>query len=223
LNDIQMVAAALFAIALVHTFSTKFFERLAHRRPDHAGVFHLMGEVEVVFGFWAMVLVVALLMLRGSHSATAYLDSRDFTEPMFVFAIMVVAGSRAVLELARGCVDAIATVVPLSRGTAFYFVALAFVPLLGSLITEPAAMTTFPKVPLWASGSRNGSHAPTVLASASSISTSFSSFISGSSPMSATTMSPTHRPRPGESNPGLTAPSVTVTSVRPSSSTAAVQ
>ena len=53
----QWIGAALFAIALVHTFSTKLFERMAHRRPEHAGVWHLLGEVEVVFGFWAMVMM----------------------------------------------------------------------------------------------------------------------------------------------------------------------
>lgn len=138
---IQLVSAGLFALALVHTFSTKFFERMAHRRPNHAGIWHLLGEVEVVFGFWAMVLVVAMAALEGTDVATSYLDSRNFTEPMFVFAIMAVAGSRAVLNLARSCVHVIARFVPLKGGMAFYFVTLSFVPLLGSLITEPAAMT----------------------------------------------------------------------------------
>jgi hypothetical protein len=49
----------------------------------------------VVFGFWAMVLVVVMAAAAGvGRQAIAYLDSRNFTEPMFVFAIMVVAGSR---------------------------------------------------------------------------------------------------------------------------------
>jgi hypothetical protein len=140
-NNVQTVGAVLFAIALLHTFSTKFFERMAHRRPDHAGIWHLLGEVEVVFGFWAMVLVLVMIMLLGRTPATEYLDSRDFTEPMFVFAIMVVAGSRAVLGLARSLVNAVAGLLPLSGSMPFYLVALALVPLLGSLITEPAAMT----------------------------------------------------------------------------------
>lgn len=113
MTTIQMVGAGLFAVALVHTFSTKFFERMAHRRPDHAGVWHLLGEVEVVFGFWAMVLVVAMMATQGREAATAYLDSRNFTEPMFVFAIMVIAGSRAVLQMARDSVHTIARFVPL--------------------------------------------------------------------------------------------------------------
>ncbi|MEO7008989.1 MAG: putative Na+/H+ antiporter, partial [Caldimonas sp.] len=141
MTPIEMVGAGLFAVAIVHTFSTKFFERMAHQRPGHAGIWHLLGEVEVVFGFWAMVLVVAMMAMQGRASATAYLDSRNFTEPMFVFAIMVVAGSRAVLHLARSSVHTAARFVPMRGGMAFYFVALTLVPLLGSLITEPAAMT----------------------------------------------------------------------------------
>jgi predicted cation transporter len=140
-TTIQIVGAALFAVALVHTFSTRFFERMAHRRPNHAGVWHLLGEVEVVFGFWAMVLMLAMAALHGRQAATTYLDARNFTEPLFVFAIMVIAGSRAILNLARDGVNAIAKVIRMPGAMPFYLVALALVPLLGSLITEPAAMT----------------------------------------------------------------------------------
>jgi hypothetical protein len=141
MNTIQMVGAGIFAIAILHTFSTKLFERMAHREPNHAGIWHLLAEVEVVFGFWGMVLVVAIALWDGPKAATNYLDTRNFTEPMFVFAIMVVAGSRPVLHLARNSVNAIARFIPLNGGMAFYFATLAFVPLLGSLVTEPAAMT----------------------------------------------------------------------------------
>lgn len=138
---VQSIAAALFSVALLHTFSTRAFERMAHLRPTHAGVWHLLGEVEVVFGFWAMVLVLAMLLLGGASSATGYLDSLDFTEPMFVFAIMVIAGSRPILHLAMLCVQSLARLLPLAGPAAVYLAALSFVPLLGSFITEPAAMT----------------------------------------------------------------------------------
>ena len=141
MTTMQMVGATLFGIAILHTFSTKFFEWMAHHRPAHAGLWHLLGEVEVVFGFWAMVMMFAMIAILGTHEAATYLDTRNFTEPMFVFAIVVVAGSRAVLHLGRQCVSVIARFVPLQGGMAFYFVALSFLPLLGSFITEPAAMT----------------------------------------------------------------------------------
>lgn len=138
---IQLIGAVLFALAVLHTFSTKLFERLAHTQPRHAGVWHLLGEVEVVFGFWAMVLMVFMFAISGKQEATAYLDSRNFTEPMFVFVIMVIAGTRAILQFAGTLVRQVATFLPLPRGMALYFLTLAFVPLLGSFITEPAAMT----------------------------------------------------------------------------------
>jgi hypothetical protein len=138
---VQMAGAAIFAIAVLHTFSTKFFEHLAHTRPAHAGLWHLLGEVEVVFGFWAMVLMVSMMAMVGTGDAAKYLDSRNFTEPMFVFAIVVIAGSRGIMHVASKSVSAVARVLPLSGGMAFYFVALSLIPLLGSFITEPAAMT----------------------------------------------------------------------------------
>lgn len=141
MNAMQWVGTGLFALALIHTFSTKFFERLAHQSPTHAGIWHLLGEVEVVFGFWAMVMMFAMMALQGTQAAATYLDTRNFTEPMFVFAIVVVAGSRVVLNMAKASVNLIASFVPLKGAMAFYFVALTFLPLLGSLITEPAAMT----------------------------------------------------------------------------------
>lgn len=140
-TTIEMIGAALFAVAILHTFATKFFEHLAHTRPTHAGVWHLLGEVEVVFGFWALVLVVAMFATDGANVATSYIDSRNFTEPMFVFAIMVIAGTRPILQTAMSGVRLIAGVIPLPGSMGFYFIVLSLVPLVGSFITEPAAMT----------------------------------------------------------------------------------
>lgn len=140
-TTIQMLGAALFAIAIIHTFSTKFFEHLAHTRPAHAGIWHLLGEVEVVFGFWALILMLLMFAIDGSPKATEYIDSRNFTEPLFVFAIMVVAGTRPIIEFAKSCVSMIARAIPLPRNVAYYFTVLSVVPILGSFITEPAAMT----------------------------------------------------------------------------------
>lgn len=136
-----MICAGLFALAIVHTFSTKYFERLAHRRPAHAGFWHLLGEVEVVFGFWASVMFVVMLAMQGRAAATAYVNSRNFTEPLFVFAIMVISGSLPVLRMAGDLVTQLARLLPSRGASGFYFVVLSVVPLLGSFITEPAAMT----------------------------------------------------------------------------------
>lgn len=138
---IQMIGAVLFALAVLHTFPMKFFERLAYQNPRHAGIWHLLGEVEIVLVFWAMVLMLFMFGISGKQEATAYLDSRNFDEPMFVFAIMVIAGTRPFLQVAGSAVSILAKLMPLPKGISTYFLVLAFVPLLGSFITVPAAMT----------------------------------------------------------------------------------
>ena len=140
-TSVQLAAAILFALAIAHTFSTSYFERLAHQRPKHAGLWHLLAEVEVVFGFWALVLTIAMFVLQGAEATTRYIDSRNFTEPLFVFAIMVIAGTRPVLQTTSAVVSWLARRLPLPGSTGAYVVILCLVPLLGSFITEPAAMT----------------------------------------------------------------------------------
>lgn len=137
----EVIAATLFAVALVHTFATKFFEHLAHRHPRHAGLFHLLGEVEVVFGFWAAVLIAVMATVEGGAKAIDYAESRQYAEPLFVFVVMVVAGSRPVLEAIKALVAGVARLLPLRAAVAQTWLCLALVPLIGSLITEPAAMT----------------------------------------------------------------------------------
>jgi len=138
---LEATATALLVVAVVHTFSTKFFARLSHSDGAHAGLWHLLGEVEAVFGFWALVLVLAIFAADGRAAAVRYLQGRDFTEPMFVFAIMVIAASRPVLHFAGIIVRLAAAALPVDRALATTFVSLSVVPLLGSFITEPAAMT----------------------------------------------------------------------------------
>ncbi len=138
---IESVAAAVFAAALLHTFCAKQFERLSRRFPRHAGLFHLLGEVEVVFGFWAIVLIGLLALGQGGGAAVRYAESRNYTEPLFVFVVMVMAAARPVLVTVMTLVNRLARWLPLPTPLAAAWLGLAGVPLLGSLITEPAAMT----------------------------------------------------------------------------------
>ncbi len=140
-SAIEIAAAALFGLAVLHTFASSLFERLAHTQPRHAGLWHLLGEVEVVFGVWALALMLLWAALEGSAPALHYIDNSNFTEPLFVFAIMVVAATRPVLVLAQNAAVGLARRLPLPQGMALYGVVLMLVPLLGSFITEPAAMT----------------------------------------------------------------------------------
>lgn len=141
MNDINIIAAVIFALALVHTFAAKTIERMGDRSERHAGLFHLLGEIEVVFGLWAMVLLVIMAFTMGGKAAIDYAESRHYTEPLFVFVIMVIAASRPILDLVRTVIFALAAILPMNTTLAKIWLCFALIPLFGSLITEPAAMT----------------------------------------------------------------------------------
>ncbi|MDX4028439.1 putative Na+/H+ antiporter [Aliarcobacter skirrowii] len=140
-TTLQIIAAVIFAIAIIHIFSVKYFENLANRSEKHSGLFHLLGEIEVVFGIWAMILVIFMFVLLGKAETMDYVNNRNFVEPMFVFVIMVIAATRPILHTVIAIVKRLSNILPRKGATGFYFVVMCIVPLLGSFITEPAAMT----------------------------------------------------------------------------------
>ena len=140
-TSLELAGTGLFAAAVAHTFLTRHFERLARLQPAHAGLWHLLGEVEAVFGFWALIFVIVMAAHSGTGAATSYLSGLNYTEPMFVFVVMVIAASRPILQLARQLILGLAGALPLPGPAAFYLVAMWLTPLMGSFITEPAAMT----------------------------------------------------------------------------------
>lgn len=106
------------------------------------GPLEILGEVEAVFGIWAIVFLGGWAI--GGVSAAAplsYLNRQSFAEPIFVFCIMLVAGSRPVISVAEAGLGLFARLVPLPAQMGRLFSLLFIGPLLGSLITEPAAMT----------------------------------------------------------------------------------
>ena len=164
----NVVATAIFFLAILHTFLASRFLHLAHRwRDEHAAriraegrtaearpqpdarsdvsfraeVMHFFGEVEVIFGIWLVPLVLAVTFFKGWPTAEHYVSRGvDFTEPLFVIVTMAIAATRPVLRFAELGLRAVAR---LGGGTpaAWWLAVLTVGPLLGSLITEPAAMT----------------------------------------------------------------------------------
>lgn len=140
----QITATVLFACAVLHTFMVKQFKKLSHHfRKGSVGdnFFDFLSEVEVVFGLWAAFLITIWAMRFGMESARSYLDSISFIEPVFVFVIMAMSATRPVINIARVVINAISRVLPINQTMAFYITTLIIGPLLGSFITEPAAMT----------------------------------------------------------------------------------
>lgn len=151
------IATGIFLLAVLHTFATARFTARAHTiqhdadararaagRPETPSVLaemlHFFGEVEVVFGLWALVLLLAATVYHGWEAAKHYVNTVNYTEPLFVVVIMALASTRPVISFAEGALERVAA---LGRATpgAWWLSILTVGPLLGSLITEPAAMT----------------------------------------------------------------------------------
>jgi hypothetical protein len=139
------VATAIFFLAILHTFSVAVFARLERRVPNRPNVrseiLHFLSEVEVVFGLWAVVLAAAVTWHAGWHAAVHYVnDTVTYREALFVVVIMAMASTRPVILLAESVLERVASLGGCTPG-AWWFSILTVGPLLGSLITEPAAMT----------------------------------------------------------------------------------
>jgi len=144
-EPLNLWVTLIFLGALAHTFATHKFRQWAHflepQRPRLARAVHLLGEVEVVFGLWCVPLGLLLLAEAGGAATGDYLTRRvSYIEPLFVVIIMTMAATRPVLQLAERLLYGVAR---LGRGTpaAWWLALLTLAPALGSLITEPAAMT----------------------------------------------------------------------------------
>jgi hypothetical protein len=144
---LEIIAACCFFGALVHAFSTQPINALAGRTKNKtlAALLHFAGEIEIVFGLWAALFTGALIFQNGLHPTMESLQSKNFTEPVFVFVIMVMAATRPVLDSALTLVFALSRItyrfLKLPALPVTYFFTLALTPMLGSLITEAAAMT----------------------------------------------------------------------------------
>ena len=155
----NLIATLIFFCAIVHTFLTSKFTAISHRwEHEHeqqkkkgladrysvhhgAELFHFLGEVEAVFGIWVIALVGAIFAFYDWKTVVHYIGYQvNFTEAMFVVVIMTLAATRPILKLSENIMWKIANMLG-GTLTAWWFTILTIGPLLGSLITEPAAMT----------------------------------------------------------------------------------
>lgn len=151
-EPLNLVATAIFAAAITHTFFAPTFMRASRRLSQRLAakqgqdvhsarveLLHFMGEVEAVFGIWVVPLLAILTFARGARAPEAFLSGVNFTEPLFVVVIMAIASTRPVLQVAEQAMGAAARLGG-GRPIAWWIATLTLGPLLGSLITEPAAM-----------------------------------------------------------------------------------
>ena len=166
-EPLLFVSSLLFFLAVIHTFVAPRLLHKAHlleqahqervrvagrtpcQRPEEdaedeisffATVVHYLGEVEAVFFTWALALAAAIASFEGWGAGIAYIDSVDYTEAVFVVVIMIMAATRPVLQFCEKCLDFVAGI---GRRTpqAWWLTLMIVAPIMGSFITEPAAMT----------------------------------------------------------------------------------
>ena len=155
----NVIATIIFFCAIIHTFLTGKFMIISHKwehehqqkiqkglkdkKSVHHGaeLFHFLGEVEAVFGLWVIALAGAILFFYEWKTLVNYIVYNvNFVEAEFVVVIMTLASTRPILKLAESIMSKIADLMG-GALTAWWFTILTIGPILGSLITEPAAMT----------------------------------------------------------------------------------
>jgi hypothetical protein len=152
-DPMNLVATAIFFLAILHTFFAARLMSASHHLRERieveqgpgthsirVEVLHFFGEVEVIFGIWAIALFAAMAAVFGPRSIDAYVThSVNFTEAAFVVVVMAVSSTRPVLAFAEKILGAFAR---LGKETplAWWLSTLTIGPLLGSFVTEPAAM-----------------------------------------------------------------------------------
>jgi Na+/H+ antiporter NhaD/arsenite permease-like protein len=153
LSPFNLVATSLFFAAVLHTlfasrlrqwgeeFRFRGTQARSRKRLWLARVLHGLGETELIFGLWTLPLCLAIGLFFGKSSLWDYFVHRvDYTEALFLVVIMSIAGSEPILrfvEQGLRCCARLGNESP----AAWCFTLLGVAPLLGSLITEPAAMT----------------------------------------------------------------------------------
>lgn len=149
----NLISFVIFVCAISHIFLAHKFSLIAEKIRDrnirlkkhHVDTFsvefmHFMGEIEVVFGLWVIPLMIAMSYFYSWSAAIHYLNGIDYTEPLFVLVIMTLAATKPITQLTENIIRSIAS---LGGGSvkAWWLTILILTPLLGSFITEPAAMT----------------------------------------------------------------------------------
>jgi hypothetical protein len=139
----NITVTVIFLLAVLHTFFCPKLMHLSHTAPKaspRARILHILGEVELVFALWVLVLAGAFALAKGPGALFGYLGKVSYTEPIFVVVIMALASTRPVMRLAEQALRLVASLGG-GRPVAWWLSILTVAPLLGSLITEPAAMT----------------------------------------------------------------------------------
>lgn len=157
-DPFNLVATLIFFAAIAHTMLTNTFNKKAHQLEARvealkeagqidkdyqsiwAGILHLFGEIEAVFGIWAIALALAIMSFYDWTTFVTYVNGLHYNEPLFIIVVMTIASSRPILKFFELLMEKIVKQFGNSL-EAWWLCLLIIAPLLGSFVTGPAAMT----------------------------------------------------------------------------------
>jgi Na+/H+ antiporter NhaD/arsenite permease-like protein len=138
------LALVFFIVAIMHTFLTHKLKKLSHSFRQGSlseKICHFLGEVEIVFGFWSFVFLIVLYFIKDQDYVFNYLSKVRYTEAVFVVVVMCISATKPILQMTKNFIFSFSNKLPFPHLVSFYSSVLIIGPLLGSFVTEPAAMT----------------------------------------------------------------------------------
>lgn len=154
----NLFATSIFFLAIIHMFMTSYFLKLSHQKEEEfkknlyskkgpikgeiniiSKLLHFLGDIEVVFGLWTIALAMGISFFYDWNTFVTYVGNLQYTEPMFIVVIMTIASSRAVIKLFELLLWKLVKFLGGSLEI-WWLVILTVGPILGSIISEPAAM-----------------------------------------------------------------------------------
>lgn len=145
-SPFHIITLIIFFLAIIHTLSTYRLQQWAEnkdaqfkKRPLWLHLTLFVSQIEVVFALWTIPLLIAITCFYNMTTAFQYINTRDYTEALFVVVILSLTASKPIVHIAEKAVQKCAQCLGGSFA-AWWFVVLTVGPIFGSFITEAGAM-----------------------------------------------------------------------------------
>lgn len=153
-TKLQIFFSIIFVCAIIHTFLTSTFYSLHEKYKKKTSkdlekrkryrllseVYYFLSEVELVFGFWIVPLIVGLLFTSEIDQTILYLRTRDYTYAIYMTVVVVFASTRPVVIFAEKVLEYISRLGG-NNAKSWWWTILTVGPILDIILKEPGAMT----------------------------------------------------------------------------------